>query len=268
MKMQDQRIDSLDTSVFEPIASQTSQGDKRSLLAVQRATASKHKTFSYLEIGSHLGGSIQPYLLDPRCENIISIDPRPAQQPDDRCPGYIAHYENNSSTRMLTLLQATGYGDIRKITCIEQGTSGLDPAVIHSSPEVAFIDGEHTKAAVLSDFHFCERVISKSGTIVFHDFFIVYPAVLEIQSYLNGTKRSFVPLKLEDNIFAIFLSAETVRSDPYLAAIYSKNRHYLRWFLAKQQLLRFTPPVIIAGLRSVRNSLRFAGRGIKAALKV
>jgi len=33
-----------------------------SLLAVQRAVARKHGEYTYLEIGSHLGGSLQPHL--------------------------------------------------------------------------------------------------------------------------------------------------------------------------------------------------------------
>lgn len=72
-----QQIDSLNVAIFEAIPSQTSTADKRSLLAIHRTTAQKHNEFSYLEIGSHLGGSIQPYLLDDRCIKVYSIDPGP-----------------------------------------------------------------------------------------------------------------------------------------------------------------------------------------------
>ena len=33
--------------------------------------------FAYLEIGSHLGGSLQVLIQDERCERIVSIDSRP-----------------------------------------------------------------------------------------------------------------------------------------------------------------------------------------------
>jgi hypothetical protein len=87
-----QRIEELSVDLFDGIPSQTSLADRRSLLAVQRATARRHPEYAYLEIGSHLGGSIQPYLLDPRCSAISSIDPRPSEQPDDRSPGFVVRY--------------------------------------------------------------------------------------------------------------------------------------------------------------------------------
>ena len=48
------------------------------------------------------------------------------------------------------------------------------------APDIALIDGEHTRAAVLSDYAFCRKVLAPGGTILFDDFPIVYPAVLEI----------------------------------------------------------------------------------------
>jgi hypothetical protein len=60
------RIEDLDVGLFDAIPSQTSADTRRSLLAVHRATARRHGEIAYLEIGSHLGGSLQPYLLDPR----------------------------------------------------------------------------------------------------------------------------------------------------------------------------------------------------------
>lgn len=75
-----ERINKLDLSLYNSILSSTSTGCKRSLLAVQRVTAKKHKKYAYLEIGSHLGGTIQPHLVDDRCRRIYSIDPRPKTQ--------------------------------------------------------------------------------------------------------------------------------------------------------------------------------------------
>jgi len=99
------RIASLDMTLFAAIPTQTSDEDKTALLAVQRAVAVRHGRYSYLEIGSHLGGSIQPHLVDPRCEVVYSIDPRPENQPDDAFDGHVIFYEGNSTGRMLKLLE-------------------------------------------------------------------------------------------------------------------------------------------------------------------
>jgi hypothetical protein len=72
-------IASLDISLFAAISSQTSSNDKRSLLAVQKAVCAINDGYTYLEIGSYIGGSIQPHLLDDRCQQIFSIDKRPPE---------------------------------------------------------------------------------------------------------------------------------------------------------------------------------------------
>jgi|BioPla2DNA2_1021312.scaffolds.fasta_scaffold13103_2 hypothetical protein len=145
-----ERVESLDISLYGAIYSQSNDGDKRSLLAVQRATARKFGAYNYLEIGSHLWGTIQPHLVDGRCNNICSIDPRPAIISDDRKPGAFVKYENNSSARMLNLLVSIGRGDVSKIECIERSSPDLDPLSAIHAPHFAFIDGEHTCSAVMA----------------------------------------------------------------------------------------------------------------------
>src|SRR4051812_12044666 len=88
------RIAELDLSLFDVIPSQSTSDDKGSLLALQLAVRDAVGEYTYLEIGSYLGGSIQPHLLDPECRKIYSIDKRPRSQPDERGIDYI--YENNS----------------------------------------------------------------------------------------------------------------------------------------------------------------------------
>lgn len=73
----DQNLNDLDLELFAVIPSQSTDDDKRSLLAVQRRTRELAGNYSYLEIGSYLGGSIQPHLLDSKCKSIWSIDKRP-----------------------------------------------------------------------------------------------------------------------------------------------------------------------------------------------
>jgi len=229
----------LDVSLFRAVSSQTTTEDRRSLLAVQRATAGKYGEYTYLEIGSHLGGSIQPHLADPRCTIIYSIDSRPSEQPDDRSSGHIARYEGNTTERMLRLLRDTGLGDIARIQCFDTDASEIDPAQIGTRPDIALIDGEHTKAAVLSDFQFCERVLSSGGTILFHDFQILRPAILEICDGLRQERRPHLPLKLEGAVFAIFFDPDVVDRDPYLSAARENRRvfwllFHARWWVAHQ----------------------------------
>src|SRR5215204_6622213 len=99
----EQAITGLDLNLFEKIKSQSTEHDKQSFLAIQLAVRNLRPQYKYLEIGSYLGGSIQPHLLDDRCERIYSIDKRPLQQPDAR--GFDYTYLNNSTERMLEQLR-------------------------------------------------------------------------------------------------------------------------------------------------------------------
>src|SRR5256885_15040664 len=77
-------LTALDTSLFDNVRSQTSERDRISLLALHRACRDAYGRFAYLEIGSHLGGSLQVLVADPRCTSITSIDSRPESAPDVR----------------------------------------------------------------------------------------------------------------------------------------------------------------------------------------
>lgn len=230
MKNVIERVEGLDLSLFEKIASETSTEDRRSLLAVQRATANRHERYAYLEIGSHLGGSIQPHLLDPRCSRIYSIDPRPLQQPDDRSEVRICRYENNSTERMLELLREVAPQEISKIQCFDMDASEVDVGRITDPPQIALIDGEHTQQAAAADFRFCSSVISGDGAIVFHDFGVVFPAIRTICRSLDKQKKSYMPLKLEGSVFAIFFDQETAFRDPYIRSLYSIHKNLMHYY--------------------------------------
>jgi hypothetical protein len=249
--MQDwiERIDKLDISVFESIYSQTTNEDKWSLLAVQRATAGKYKEYVYLEIGSHLGGSIQPHLVDDRCKRIYSIDPRPSSQPDERSPGYVAHYENNSTQRMLQLLGTIGHGDLGKIECFDLDASEVDPKSIRFKPRIVLIDGQHTNAAVLSDYRFCSSVVDRGATILFHDFGIVALGILEICKGLERRGVSYVACNLEGAVFGIFLDPDLAKSDPDLLSTFNKNVSQWRRFRLKERLKRVLPGPVVSAVK-------------------
>jgi hypothetical protein len=186
--------------VFDHIKSQTSTGDKLSLLAL-RELAAADGPFTYLEIGSHLGGSLQPFVVDEHCTAIISIDPRPLSQPDNRLPkGEHVDYEGNSTERMLSLLGEIPGADISKITTIEAGTQAIDPSSITADPALCFVDGEHTDAAALRDALFCASVAPRS-IVAFHDRDVVGRGISAFMRVAGGYGHP-----LPDSIFVVDLA--------------------------------------------------------------
>ena len=168
--------DPYDLRAFDHIPSQTFDGDRRSLLGL-RELAAADGDYAYLEIGSHLGGSLQPFVVDPRCTAIVSIDSRPPSQPDKRLrAGEHYHYEGNTTARMLSLLAEIPGADLRKITTIEVGTEAIDPGSLGVEPALCFIDGEHTDLAVIRDAVFCAAAAPRS-MIAFHDRGVVGRAI-------------------------------------------------------------------------------------------
>jgi hypothetical protein len=164
----DDRINGLDASLFDHVVSQTLAEDKRSLLALQAAVRASGP-YTYLEIGSFRGGSLQPYLVDPVCERIISIDPR-VSTPSDARSGWdgVVQYEDNSTEHMRALLAAVPGAQLDKLITIDASPESIDPASLAGTPALCFIDGEHTSRAALRDAIFCIQA-APQATIVFHD---------------------------------------------------------------------------------------------------
>jgi len=206
-----ERIKNLDITLFAQILSQTTDADKKALLAVQACTRECMDGYVYLEIGSHLGGSIQPHLLDPKCKRIYSIDKRPSCQPDERGPTY--EYPDNSTERMRSLLAAIDSDGVKKIDCIDADTKFIPPSSIAQVPNLCFIDGEHTPAAVVADFDFCLKVCAVGATIVFHDAQTVFRGLRSVVSGLRRTGRQFSSHAFLDMVYVICLDASAVRDE-------------------------------------------------------
>ena len=198
----DQKLSNLDTALFEKIESQSTIGDKQSLLACQLATRELVEGYNYLEIGSYLGGSLQPYLLDEKCNIIYSIDKRPEFQPDERGVDY--NYQNNSTQRMLEKLKAVDEASLSKIKTIDGDTRSIDAGLIKDDIQLCFVDGEHTNEAAFSDFKFCLNVLQKSGgAIIFHDAAIVYNGLINCIEYLKSQNIKFKAYNLPNIVFVI-----------------------------------------------------------------
>ncbi len=237
----EEKIRTLDLSLFDGkgINCQIHNDDKRTLLTVQNAIRNQVEAYTYLEIGSHMGGSIQPHLIDPKCECIYSIDLRPASQPDDREKAYIAYYENNSTARMLDLLSNIDKASVVKIKCFDSDASNVNIMEIEKKPQIVFIDGEHTKRAVISDFNFCMQVIADNGVILFHDAGIVYPGIQAIMRSLKKNGKKFVPALLDGFIFMIAFDKQAIELYPPLNEMYLRNYKFLKLLPIKKYFPRF-----------------------------
>jgi hypothetical protein len=220
------RIESLDTSLFDLISTQSSDGDRRAWLAVQRAIR-RSSGYAYLEIGSHLGGSIQQHVVDPLCRQIVSIDKRPLIQPDDR--GQDFHYEGNSTQRMLDNLKRVSTEGTSKIICFDADASQIDRTQIPAPPDFCFIDGEHTYSAVLSDFDFCLKVCAPDAAICFHDDIVTHRALSEILGNLRRMAIPFTARKLTGVTFGIFLRDCRATNDPYILSHSKDADAWLRY---------------------------------------
>lgn len=197
----EEQLERLDLRLFEKISSQTTDRDKRSLLACQRAVRTLSPGYTYLEIGSYLGGSLQPHLLDDQCSRIYSIDKRPPAQPDER--GFNYEYRNNSTARMLANLKEINEPALAKITCIDEDAQKIDVSLINPPPQCCFIDGEHTDHAAFNDFDFCYKVLDHNGLLLFHDAHVVYHGLANIITYLTERQVRFHAYHLPDTVFAI-----------------------------------------------------------------
>jgi hypothetical protein len=220
------RIDRLDVSLFDHIEAQLEFEDMRSLLALHAGACRLWPRFCWLEIGSYLGGSLQVLVRDPRCFKILSIDPRPLRQPDER--GQLPTYGANSTQHMLELLADVPGASLDKLKPITASTTDLTPEHLPSVPEICFIDGEHTDEAALHDARFCYSAMRGSGCIVFHDAAIVYRAIAHFIDELTQEHVEFRPYLLPNTIFVIELGSVQLLDVPQVTqAVLNNYKGYL-----------------------------------------
>lgn len=187
----EEALAALDTSLFGYVRSQTSQRDRISLLAVQNALREVYGRFTYLEIGSHLGGSLQALVADERCTSITSIDSRPLSQPDVRG---IFDYPGNTTERMMERLELVPGADLTKLHTIEASTDELAPESLPTRPHLCMIDAEHTEEAALRDARFCRHATGEDGAIVFHDRRLIRAAIERFLEELGDLAHEGYPL--------------------------------------------------------------------------
>jgi hypothetical protein len=232
------RIALLDLELFRHIESQSTRNDQSSLLALHLACRQAHREFTYLEIGSHLGGSMQALVVDPQCTRIVSIDPRPPLQPDERGENY--YYAENSTQRMLDTLRQIPGADVQKIQTIDAGTDTIAPGVVQGRPDLCFIDGEHTDTAVVRDARFCLGLAAKDGCIAFHDANIIYRGLDQLVREVTQSGRPFRAYHLPDAVFVIELDECRFGECPQIRRLLDNNYQGYLWSLMANDEFRQT----------------------------
>jgi hypothetical protein len=238
------RAEALDLGLFRHIESQTTDSDKRALLALQNVCRDRFGAYSYLEIGSHLGGSLQPFVVDPLCEAIVSIDPRPQVQDDERGPSPGYEYPDNSTERMLELLRQVPGADLTKLRTIEAGTEAIAPAEVEERPRFCFIDGEHTNASAFRDACFCAAVVARPALILFHDRHAVASGIARFLFCVPG-----FAYPLRDYMLVVELGGVTAFRSPHVSELRIRPGE---WSLANR--LRVAPR--ITGANGLVDALR------------
>ncbi len=246
-----QRIEDLDLTLFSGISSQSSENDRRSLLACQLAVRKLAPGYAYLEIGSHLGGSIQPHLLDEQCAQIYSFDLRVPSQPDERGPEFA--YPENSTARMLEGLGRLAPASMAKVVCVDGDSSNVPPEVVGHAPALSFIDGEHTDRAVRADYEFVSKVMARPGAILFHDAPVIYNALAAIVEDLGRQGRPFHAYHLPDVLFVVEIGDFPLHSSPAIHDLLVDNHTgYLGALRANDHYRRFANRGVFRALRRLR----------------
>lgn len=204
------RITALDTNVFT-IESQTSHQDRVALLRIKALVRRVRGRYTYLEIGSHLGGTLLPHLLDPACESVHSVDPRPQCQPDER--GLVFDYVDNSTARMREqLISAVPPSALQRLTTWEHDAADIPAPAYCRRFDLALIDGEHTNVAAFSDFVSILPALARDACVAFHDANLILDAIVNVERLLRHEGTRHATLILPDCVAIIGLrgAAEAV----------------------------------------------------------
>ena len=182
-----------------PIKSETTYADRRVLLAA-RELLHAMPVYSYAEIGSYLGGSLVPFLRDPRCVRVLSIDERGRLLPDER--GRSFDYTHVTEQMMLSGL-ARHCENLRKLETFDGPVSAY-PA---GSPDfdLLFIDGEHTDRACFRDFLVGRKLLKRNAMVLFHDSTLIHKALLLIRELLAAAGEPYRMLRVQDSEISILL---------------------------------------------------------------
>ncbi len=199
-----------DLTEYFPIQSQTSSSDKHFLLAAIELVTAQKKRYSYVEVGSFLGGSLTPFLKDNNCYHVLSIDERERKQPDERGANF--DYAGITHETMIDKLNSVGIST-DKLQTYDGSVDTIEPSA--QSFDLAFIDGEHTDYACVRDFLWILPMAKPDSLIMFHDSSLVFKGIRIIQLYLRKIGIPFQFFKKKDSemsgiFFGSFVGVDAV----------------------------------------------------------
>jgi cephalosporin hydroxylase len=235
------RIEALDTSVFAIQPGHYS--DRTSFLRVQRLVRTIQPDYAYLEVGSDLGGSLLPHLLDPACRVAVSVDPRPESQPDER--GSDFHYAGNSTARMLAELgKHANAEELGKLVTLDTDAASIARTAVATRPHLVLIDAEHTNVAAFADFLSILPLVADDSMITFHDANLVGDTIQIIERFLAymRTPYSMVILPSCVAVFAFGAFLQPVQTE--LAPHAEDTQHYFA--IARQRRHEAVADAVIA----------------------
>jgi hypothetical protein len=188
-----------------PIESQTTYLDKIAIATVKNIFKRTEKKYSYCEIGSYLGGSLTPFLIDDNCVDILSIDNRNRRQPDER--GVKFDYVGITHQTMIDNILGHNL-NIDKLRTFDGSINDYNG---EEKFDLVFIDGEHTDYACFRDFIYCVKFLKYSSIVMFHDSNLIYKSLKIIKELLNRDKTEYKFIKVKNSTVSFIFFGEFIK---------------------------------------------------------
>lgn len=137
--------------------------------------------------------------MEESCSQVISIDKRGRNQPDERGREY--DYTTVTEQQMLENLSSNGYST-EKITCFNGSIEefSFKPG---DKFRIALIDGEHTDIACFRDFAYLRAHLERDAVVIFDDSNLVIKAIKNVFSLLESEGLPFQAFRIHQTRFVV-----------------------------------------------------------------
>lgn len=180
------------------IPKQLNSNDEQTLTSIMNFV-SEHGSYSYLEIGSYLGGSLHWHLSNPNCQQVISIDKRSCDKIKDE---RLIDYAYSVTTQDMLNTLTANHLSVEKLITID-GT--VDDIPVDTRFDLVFVDAEHTNQAVLYDGKQCLNAVKQDAVIMFHDDWIVYKGLEQLEQHLVQIEKVFCKFKMSGSDITVIV---------------------------------------------------------------
>jgi hypothetical protein len=208
-----------------PIKSELSDMDKKSLLLIKEAIKELKGNFNYFEVGSYKGDTLVPFLADPYCKDIFSVDHRPSKVYDER--GYEKIYIGNTTESMVKRLSKYCSAEqLKKLLCCEGTVNSTvtDAALIGEQKwfDLFMFKGNCSVDQLIEDFEVSWKTANETAVFIIHNSKLLKPAIEAIMK--TAEKRHLIGYTLPENFFIIEKNCRIhLNADLYVHSM--KNSH-------------------------------------------